>query len=162
MIERRFEKISEEQFNKDLESYENKIDYNEIILPRRSTMHSAGYDFYSPIELEIKPHEFVKVPTGIKASMNNQDVLFIIIRSSLGIKKGLRLRNQTGVVDADYYNNTDNEGHIWIVIENTEDNSYVINKNDRIAQGIFLSYNTVFEDEPLQVERQGGIGSTNK
>ena len=107
---RKFEKISLKEFIKDTKLTENE--YNNIIMPTRATQNSAGYDFYLLEDLVLKPGEIKKVPTGIKAEMNNDEVLMIYIRSSLGFKYNLRLCNGTGIIDSDYYNNVDNEGHI--------------------------------------------------
>ena len=103
---RKFEKISKEQYEKDLKG---KCEYEDISLPVRSTKHSAGYDFKSPIEFELNPGEIIKVPTGIKAQMEDDEYLMLLVRSSMGFKYNVRLCNQVGIVDSDYYNNTDNE-----------------------------------------------------
>lgn len=162
---RRFERISEQQWNNDtvdLHFYGAKQpDYNDIQLPKRATQKSAGYDLYSPIDACIMPGEQVMIPSGLKVNMEDDDVLFIIIRSSLGIKKGLSIPNQTGVIDADYYNNPDNEGHFWICLKNNTNRQYDIKAGDRISQAIFIKYNKVDDDEPIKVERGGGFGSTN-
>ena len=101
------------------------------------------------------------VPTGLKVNMEDDDVLLIIIRSSLGIKKGLSIPNQTGVIDADYYNNPDNEGHFWICLKNNTNKQYDIDVGDRISQAIFVKYNKVDDDKPIKESRGGGFGSTN-
>ena len=113
---RKFEKISLGQFIKDTNLTEKE--YNKIILPHRATGNSAGYDFHLFEDLILKPGEIKKVPTAIKASMNHDEVLMLYIRSSLGFKYNLRLCNQTGIIDSDYYNNENNEGHIFIAIQN--------------------------------------------
>ena len=104
---RKFEKISLKQFIKDTNLTEKE--YNKIILPHRATGNSAGYDFHILEDLILKPGEIKKVPTAIKASMNHDEVLMLYIRSSLGFKYNLRLCNQTGIIDSDYYNNENNE-----------------------------------------------------
>ena len=78
----------------------------------------------------------------------------IFIRSSLGVKHKIKLSNGTGIIDADYYGNTDNEGHIFIAIENTGKDDFIINKGDRIAQGIFIKYYTVTDEEEIIDERK--------
>lgn len=153
---RKFERISEEQFNKDAPNE----DYSEVVLPRRATRKSAGYDIYSPIEINIPAGGQVKIPTGLKVYMESQDVMLMVPRSSLAIKHGLKIVNQVGVIDADYYNNHDNEGHFWIVLENTSDKDYKVEIGERIAQCIFTYYSTTVDDEPLVEERVGGFGST--
>ena len=85
-----------------------------ISLPTRGTKSSAGYDFYSPIDTTIKPHEKQVIWTDIKSYMQENEVLMIYVRSSIGIKKGLVLANGTGIIDKDYYNNSDNDGNIGI------------------------------------------------
>ena len=155
---RKFELISEEQFEKDLKEV---CEYSDLSLPTRSTKHSAGYDFKSPIEFTLNPGESKKVPTGIKASMNEDEFLAILVRSSMGFKYNIRLCNQVGIVDSDYYNNPDNEGHIFIKIQNEGKEAITINKGDRFAQGIFMNY-LITDDDMAFGERTGGFGSTNK
>lgn len=168
---RRFELISKEQYLKDIvnleyyhtykpEYYTYMDAYDHIKLPQRATSKSAGYDLYSPVRFTIMPYEQIMVPTGLKVNMEDDDVLLIIIRSSLGIKKGLSIPNQTGVIDADYYNNVDNEGHIWVSLKNNTNRECSFDIGDRIAQGIFIKYNKVDDDEPISDSRNGGIGST--
>ncbi len=155
---RKFEKISIEQYNKDLKYM---CDYEDISLPVRSTKNSAGYDFKSPIEFELKPGEMMKVPTGIKASMECDEYLMLLVRSSMGFKYNIRLCNQVGIVDSDYYNNPDNEGHMYVKIQNEGTEVLKINKGDRFAQGIFNKFYLV-EDDNASAERTGGFGSTGK
>ena len=155
---RKFALISEEQFEKDLKEV---CEYSDLSLPTRSTKHSAGYDFKSPIEFTLNPGESKKVPTGIKASMNEDEFLAILVRSSMGFKYNIRLCNQVGIVDSDYYNNPDNEGHIFIKIQNEGKEALTINKGDRFAQGIFMNY-LITDDDMAFGERTGGFGSTNK
>lgn len=162
---RRFEKISKEQWVKDTlnKYYDNDLIecYNNIKFPQRATSKSAGYDIYSPIKCSIMPYEQMLIPTGIKVDMDDNDVMLIIIRSSLGIKKGLSIPNQTGVIDADYYNNPDNEGHVWVALKNNTNKQFDIEVGDRVSQAIFIKYNTVEDDSPISESRNGGIGSTN-
>ena len=93
--------------------------------------------------------------------MELNEYLSIFIRSSLAFKKGLMLANSTGIIDCDYYNNPDNEGHIMIAYYNTKDVSYTIKKGERIAQGIFMKYLTTDDDDASGI-RMGGIGSTGQ
>lgn len=155
---RRFEKISYEQFKKDICEDENL--YNNYELPKRKTKYSAGYDFSSLIEKKLMPGESVLVPTGIKCSLNDNDVLLIVVRSSLGFKHNIRLVNQVGVIDADYYNNESNEGHILIKLKNEGDHEYKIEIGNTIAQGLIVNYNTVDNEEEVTTVRTGGSGST--
>jgi dUTP pyrophosphatase len=155
---RKFEKISVEQYEKDLKEL---CSYEDISIPTRSTKHSAGYDFKSPIEFTLNPGESKKVPTGIKASMNEDEFLAILVRSSMGFKYNIRLCNQVGIVDSDYYNNPDNEGHIFVALKNEGDKVFKVEKGDRYAQGIFQKY-LLTDDDDADGERTGGFGSTNK
>lgn len=91
--------------------------------------------------------------------MNSDDVLFLIDRSSMGFKYNVRMCNQVGVIDADYYN-SDNEGHIWIKIQNEGDKDYSVKKGQAMIQGIFMKYLTVDDEEEIKTLRNGGIGST--
>jgi dUTP pyrophosphatase len=160
IMQRGFEIISYDQYKKDI--IDNYDDYQSLKIPKRSTTNSAGYDFLMPFDLLIKPGETKKVPTGIKAKLNNDEVLFIIIRSSLGYKHDIVLSNQVGVIDSDYYGNIDNEGHIFIPIKNIGDKEYEFKKNDAFAQGIFNKYLKSDNEEEVTTTRSGGFGSTNK
>lgn len=154
---RKFEKISEKEYEKILKE---KCNYEDIKLPKRSTAHSAGYDFISPFTFELAPGETIKVPSGIKVSMNEDEFLAILVRSSMGFKYNIRLCNQVGIVDSDYYNNPDNEGHMFIALKNEGEKVFVVNKGDKYAQGIFQKY-LVTDDDEASGSRTGGIGSTN-
>lgn len=156
---RKFERISKEQFDKDLGLLFEKHYYN-IELPKRATEKSAGYDIRTVIPFTIAPGETFKVPTGIKVSMESDEVFLVFVRSSIGIKQNLILANNVGVIDADYYNNTDNEGHIWIALTNLGNEIREFKAGDRIAQGIFVNYKSI-DDDNATGERTGGIGSTN-
>lgn len=157
---RTLEKISYEQFKKDTKL--TKKIYNQYSIPKRSTKSSAGYDFEVLEDFTIKPNEIKLIPTGIKAQMNEDEVLMIYIRSSLGFKYNIRICNQTGIIDSDYYNNPSNEGHIFIKIQNEGTETKEFKQGDKIAQGIFLKYLTVDNEEKINNQRTGGIGSTNE
>ena len=159
-MSRYFEKISFDQFKKDVE--DNIEVYKSYVLPKRQTKYSAGYDFFALFDYTLKPGEIMKIPTGIKVSMENDDVLFLIDRSSMGFKYNVRMCNQVGVIDADYYNNVNNEGHIWIRIQNEGDKDYIVKKGDGIIQGIFMKYLKTDDDIETERERKDGLGSTNK
>lgn len=130
------------------------------ILPVRGTSFSAGYDICSIEEVTIQPGSTKILSTGIKAYMQNDEVLEIYIRSSIGIKKHLMLANVVGIIDSDYYNNEANEGHIMIALHNYGNTEVVISQGERIVQGIFKKYLVANEIEVNKV-RSGGIGSTN-
>lgn len=134
----------------------------DIELPKRSTKYSAGYDLALIEETTIKPGEIVFGKTGLKAFMNPDEVLFIYPRSSLARKYGLTLSNNVGVVDSDYYSNIDNDGHIMISLYNFSQQTVVLKKGERVAQGIFQHYLTVSNEEEINNTREGGFGSTGK
>ncbi len=157
---RKFEIISINQFNKDFKNIDTK--YEDIIIPKRSTKFSAGYDFYMPYDLTIKKNEVVLIPTGIKAMLNSDEFLGIYIRSSLGFKYNLRMCNQVGIVDSDYYNNTSNEGHIFVKLKNEGDNDIILKKYDRYVQGIIQKYYIVDNEKEIEDIRVGGIGSSGR
>ncbi len=100
-------------------------------------------------DIEIKPNEILKLPTGLKCYFESDEVLFLIVRSSMGFKYNIRLCNQIGVIDSDYYNNKDNEGHIWIKIQNEGKEKVNIKAGEAIVQGIFLKYLTTNSDKTL-------------
>ena len=155
-----FEKISFEQFKKDVK---DDLDlYNSYDLPKRSTKNSAGYDFEAINDFTIMPNEVVKIPLGIKVMMNEDEVLFILVRSSMGFKYNVRLVNQVGVIDSDYYG-SDNEGHIQIKITNDsrEGKALQIKAGDAFAQGVFTEYG-ITEDDDVKSKRNGGFGSTSQ
>lgn len=129
------------------------------IIPRRSTSGAAGYDFVSPERVVIAPGEKKKIATGIKAKMSPGIGLFIIPRSSMGIKHDLHLANDVALIDSDYYNNPDNDGNIIICLHNYGRSEEIVEIGDRVAQGIFVGYYIV-EDDDTSEERVGGIGST--
>ncbi len=142
---RKFEKISFEQFKKDV-SDDIEL-YNSFRMPSRETYYAAGYDFYSLFDFVIKPGEIKKIPTGIKAIYEDDEVLLIVLRSSQGFTYNVRLINQVGVVDKDYYNSPKNEGHIWIGLKNEGDIDYVVKKGEGIGQGIFTKFLKTDDDE---------------
>ena len=157
---RKFELISKKQFDIDFKDLD--VNYEDIILPKRNTKYAAGYDFYLPFDICVKPGECIKIPTGIKVCMNEDEFLGIYVRSSLGFKYNMRMCNQVGIIDHDYYNNTDNEGHMFVKLKNDGENIVVLKKNDRYVQGIFQKYYIVDNEEKIENKRVGGLGSTNK
>ena len=132
-----------------------------IHIPERKTSSISGYDIEAAKDTVIQPHDLTRVYTGIKVYMPEDEYLLISIRSSLAFKKGLILANGPAIIDSDYYNNEDNEGHLIIGIYNPGDNPVLIKKGDRIAQGIFMKYKTT-DDDMATGKRVGGIGSTGK
>ncbi len=157
---RKFEKISFDQFKLDVCDDTNL--YDTFNIPARSTKDSAGYDFESLYDFVLEPNEIKKIPMGIKASMNTGEVLLLAVRSSMGFKYNVRMCNQIGIIDKDYYNNVDNEGHIWIKIQNEGKEKFVVKKGDKIVQGIFIQFLTIDNEEKIEKCRISGIGSTNE
>ena len=155
----KFYKISLEQYLKDGGSYEN---WNDIKTPCLATKYSAGHDFFSPYEFTLEPNETIKIATGIKVQLDDDKVLFIVPRSSLGFKYRLQLDNTIGIIDSDYYNNEGNEGHIFIKLTNDSNcgKTLKIKKGEAIAQGIIIQFFKA-EDQNIETIREGGIGSTN-
>lgn len=151
-----FSKVSYNQFSE----YGDEKTYNEIILPKRATMGSAGYDFFSPKEFTLNPNEEIKIATGIRVKIDNGWVLNIYPRSSLGFKYRLTLNNTVGIIDSDYYN-ADNEGHIFIKMTNCGKIPLTIEKGKAFAQGIFLPFG-ITTDDKCEETRTGGLGSTDK
>ena len=81
-------------------------------------------------------------------------MLLLIVRSGTGFKYNIRLCNQVGVIDADYYNNPDNEGHLWIKIQNEDTVEHNFKKGDALVQGIFVKYLTTDSDQDRNQERR--------
>lgn len=133
----------------------------DITLPTRGSKDSAGYDFYSPTTVKIQPRSKQVIWTDVKSYMQVGEVLMIYVRSSIGIKRGLVLANGTGIIDADYYSNVDNDGNIGICLYNNTDDVVVIEEGERIAQGIFLPF-LVADSGNTDKVRVGGVGSTNE
>ena len=134
----------------------------EYKLPQKGSKKAAGYDFFNPEEVTIQPKEIKYVKTGIKALFPDDVVLLIFNRSSNPKKKGLILINGVGVVDADYFNNEDNEGEIAFAFYNITEQPITIQKGEKLGQGMFTIYKDVtnYTDEDVE-ERKGGFGSTN-
>ncbi len=153
---RRFEKISQKQWIQDAHS----LDYHDIILPRRATRQSAGYDLFSPQDIELEPGSTIIIPTGVKVYMNPDEVLLINSRSGHGYKFGVRLCNVQGWIDADYVDNETNEGHIMLCLVNDGVKTFRIEKHHAIAQALFTHYLITEDDIPMRDKRRGGLGST--
>lgn len=135
--------------------------YDGIRLPARATKGSAGYDFFAPAAFTLKPGETVKIPTGIRAEMEEEWVLKCYPRSGLGFKYRLQLNNTVGIIDSDYFC-SDNEGHIFAKITNdtNEGKTVEIPAGTGFMQGIFVEYGITVDDQAEGI-RNGGFGSTN-
>ena len=163
MIVARFEKVSKEQFHKDLKDLFNTEEnlYDNIKIPSRATKGSAGYDFVSPVDFILKPNEMIKVPSGIRCKIDEGYVLEIYPRSSLGFKYQTMLANTVGIIDSDYYYAL-NEGHIMIKITNhsIQNKTLELEHGKAFAQGVFVKFYKTIDDE-AELTRSGGMGSTN-
>lgn len=145
MSERRFAPVS---------AYAGKV-----ALPQRKTARSAGYDLAAAETVLIPPGQVRLVPTGLKAYLGRAEVLVLAVRSSLAAKRSLALANGIGVIDSDYADNPDNEGHILVALHNFGTGPAEVTAGERVAQGIFLPYLITVDDEAAG-ERTGGFGST--
>ena len=132
---------------------------NQELLPKRETAHAAGYDLKASKEITIEPNQIELVPTGVKAYMLPDEVLYLFDRSSNPRKRGLILINSVGVIDHDYYNNPSNEGLIMAQFKNITNEPVTIHKGDRIVQAVFAKY-FVTDDDNANGKRTGGFGST--
>lgn len=136
-----------------------------INLPERKTKYSAGYDIEAAEDCVIPSFKLgqkpVLVKTGLKAYMKNDEYLMLCNRSSNPGKKGLILANSVGIVDSDYYGNSDNDGLIMFAFYNVFPEDIKIKKGDVIGQGIFKKYEIV-DNDVATGERKGGFGSTSK
>ena len=136
----------------------------DIKLPERSTLNSAGYDFFAIEDIIFNPKTITRVFTGIKCELMPNQVLLLANRSSNPSKKSLVLLNGIGVIDADYYGNMDNDGEIAFEFYNMSNNLVKIKKGEKLGQGIILHFDKTEDDyvsNPYKI-RQGGFGSTDK
>ena len=165
----KFEKVSFEQFKKDcidacpqLAEDDIKEIYDAIKLPKRATAGSAGYDFYAPVPIVLHSGCTIKIPTGIRARIDDGWVLKLYPRSGLGFKFRLQLNNTVGIIDSDYYG-SDNEGHIQVKLTNDsrEGKTVEVEAGTGFSQGIFVEYGITVDDEADEV-RNGGFGSTTR
>ncbi|MBP5384411.1 MAG: deoxyuridine 5'-triphosphate nucleotidohydrolase [Lachnospiraceae bacterium] len=162
-----FQKVSYGQFYNDWKDCFGSSDeqigaiYDGIVLPRRATSGSAGYDFFCPIDIVLKPGETVKIPTGVRVEMEEGWVLKCYPRSGLGFKYRLQLNNTVGIIDSDYYF-SDNEGHIFSKITNdtNEGREVHLQAGSGFMQGIFVEYGITVDDD-VDTVRNGGFGSTS-
>ena len=154
----------------------SRFENADIMLPKRSTKHSAGYDFYAPEDITIPSHvnlwssrlfhtqNVVKpfcIKTGVKAYMGEDEVLQLYMRSSNPGKLGLVCSNSVGIIDSDYYNNEENEGEIGFLVYNLSARPIRISKGQKLGQGIFTTY-LLTDNDDSDGERTGGYGSTGK
>ena len=132
-----------------------------IVLPTRKTGCSAGYDIAAAEDVSLEPQHVTLVPTGLKAYMQPDEYLGIHVRSGFSVRNMVSCVNGEGIVDSDYYDNSGNEGHIFVPLINHGTRPVEIAKGTRIAQGIFYRYLTADGDTVgIGNTRSGGIGST--
>ena len=165
----KFHKVSYERYLEDWKNlfgdeqeYVVKERYDQILLPKRATKGSAGYDFFSPQHFSLEPGKTITIPTGVRVEMEEGWVLKCYPRSGLGFKFRLQLNNTVGIIDSDYFY-SDNEGHIFVKLTNDSNEGKIVNINTGVAfmQGIFVEYGITYDDEVEEV-RNGGFGSTTK
>ena len=137
--------------------YEGKV-----TLPVRKTGSSAGYDLASAEDIVLKPGKVTIVPTGLKAYMQKDEYLGLHVRSGISIKNNISCINNVGIVDADYYGNPDNEGHIMVKLHNPMNSYMQIKDGEAIVQGVITEYHTCDDEEEIVEKRTGGMGSTDK
>ena len=152
----RFEKVSEKEYAK---SAPAEL-YDKIVLPKRATSGSAGYDFFAPEAFTLKAGETIKIPTGIRVKIEEGWVLSIYPRSSLGFKYRLTLDNTVGIIDSDYYF-AEIEGHIFIKMTHCGNKPLAVEAGKAFAQGVFTEYGITYDDD-CYCSRTGGLGSTDK
>ena len=165
----KFEKVSPQRFVNDwISTFPQQtieqavLAYEHIQLPRRATSGSAGYDFFAPVGFELPAGGSIKIPTGVRAIMEDGWVLTLYPRSGLGFKFRVQLDNTVGVIDSDYAH-SDNEGHIFMRMtnDNREGKGLRVPAGTAFAQGVFLPYGITVDDD-VQTVRNGGLGSTTR
>ena len=169
----KFEKVSFEQYKKDIKNFfplasDELIEtsYEKIKLPKRSTIGSAGYDFYIPFDVRIEKYgkdpkyDYLVIPTGIRWVTDRKDVVLILMpRSGLGFKKGFFISNTLGCIDSDYAQSS-NEGHIMVKF-GARIKSIDFYTGYAFVKGVILPYLTVTDEEKVTAVRDGGFGSTD-
>lgn len=159
----KFHLVSLDQFIKDWDLSDQATQvYQNLKLPCRATTGSAGYDFFCPIDITLKPNETIKIPTGIRVEIDEGWVLKLYPRSGLGFKYRLQMNNTVGIIDSDYFY-SDNEGHIFAKITNdsNENKTVLLKAGEGFMQGIFIEYGITVDDSTTEI-RNGGFGSTTK
>ena len=135
-----------------------------INLPIRKTKYSAGYDIEAAEDVVVpsfkKGMKPTLVATGLKAYMEDDEVLLLYNRSSNPKKKGLVIPNSVGVIDKDYYGNPDNDGHFMFAFYNMKEEDIEIKKGEAIGQAIFTKF-LITDNDNAEGERKGGFGSTD-
>ena len=164
----KFHKVSYNQFKKDILSYPLEIEedlikeiYDNLKPPKRATKGSAGYDFFAPFAFELSAGQTISFPTGFSVEMDDDKVLLLFPRSGLGFKYRLQLDNTIGVIDADYYGNETNGGHIGAKLTNDSKSKRKVKVHcgEAYMQGVFVQFFKT-DDDDTDGERHGGFGST--
>lgn len=136
----------------------------DIHIPIRKTARAAAYDIEAAEDIVIPVYKpGIKptlIPTGLKAYCQDDECYFLLSRSG-GPKKGLLTPHGLGLIDADYYENPDNDGHFMVQVFNCSDHELEIKKGDAVAQVVFMKY-LVCDGDNATGKRQGGFGSTDK
>ena len=158
-MQRFFEKIDYEEFKKYYG--DNKELYDSYKLPTRATTCSAGYDFFAIKGFTIKPGEIKKIPTGYRSKFGSDEVLMIFVRGNVGFKYNVRLCNQVGIIETDYYGNPENGGHMFVALQNEGSEDFVISAGTAYVQGVFTKF-LMTDDDNVKEKRVGWLGSTNK
>lgn len=164
----KFEKVSFDQYAKSIAGslelyaeYEDDTQYNKIIIPKRATKGSAGYDFFAPHDFMLAPGASIKISTGIRVQLDDDKFLALYPRSGLGFKFRVQLDNTVGIIDSDYYN-SDNEGHIMAKITNDsrDGKTVCIKQGEAFMQGVITQFFKTADDDCDGI-RNGGFGSTS-
>ena len=160
-----FEKVSIVQYREAMkEDFAGMTDgevekaYEAVVLPKRSSAGSAGYDFFAPVAIRLEPGESIRIPTAVRARIDDGWVLMLFPRSGLGYRYRLRLDNTVGVIDSDYYG-SDNEGHIMAKITNEGSKTLELPAGKGFMQGVFMPYGITIDDD-CEARRNGGFGSS--
>lgn len=128
----------------------------DVVLPTRATVDSAGYDFVASEDVTIPVGQMRLVKTGVAAQMQDDEVLELFVRSSLAYKHQVTLQNSVGIIDRDFFPNP-----IGVLLRNEGEKPFVVKKGERIAQGLFKKYLKTTNDH-VEAKRNGGFGSTGK
>jgi len=130
--------------------------------PTRGSEYAAGYDLYADVkeDVQIKPHETIKIGTGLAMEIPDGYFGAIFARSGLAAKEGLRPANCVGVCDSDY------RGEYIVAIHNDSEETRTVTAGERIAQLVVMPYLPVTFDEVAELtdtnRGEGGFGSTGK
>lgn len=131
-------------------------------MPTRGSADAAGYDLYgaNTTEIVVPPQSSIMIPTDIACEFPIGTFGAIFPRSGIATKRGLRLSNLTGIIDADY------RGNIKLSIYNDTTTAQTIAPHERIAQLIVIPFYPFEFNEVSELNETergaGGFGSTGK